>query len=300
MERLILGANPLTGVDHLSSDRARFTLRGMSDSRALDVVRAAIKGGATGFTFSPGSRVMGLLKALQESGETTKVRLYPLLPALEKYWPIFQSRGTYGLISSVLDDLSWSAKARALWKGGIAAFTSNPNAAIDLYVRLELEKIRSASPKTWTIDGVFLGETFTDTILSLRAYGLIGAFCESVEAVRGARAGLQTRNLAMLLASRTEWQVGRLPLIMAPFNPVGFQMTPDREACEMAAERAGTEFVAISVLAAGLVSLQGAADYLSKRTYISSVAVGTSSPQHAMETFETLRSVLGGPDGRAR
>jgi hypothetical protein len=292
---LILGVNPLIGVDHMSADRAREKLRAGDSTDPLEVIRAAKNAGAGGFTFSPSARVTELLKAARDAGETGPLQLYPLLPALDKYWPVFVSKGTYGLVSAILEDLSWMSKARALLKGGTTALTSDPFKALDLYVDVELSKIRAAAPKDWTVDTVFLGETFTDMLLSFRAYDLLRSFCESVESHRGIRAGVQTLNLARLLSDRDRFGLARPPVVMAPFNPLGFQMTPDRESCERAAAgAAGVEFVAISVLAAGQVSLPKALDYLSQRKgYLSSVVVGTSNPRHATESFSSLRQALG-------
>lgn len=293
--RLMLGVNPLIGVDHQSADRAREKIRQGDSIRPLEVIRSAMQAGAEGFTFTPSSRVMDLLKLARDSGEDGVFKLYPLLPALDKYWPVFVSKGTYGLISAILEDLSWVSKARTLLKGGATALAYDPLAALRLYVDVELSKIRAAAPKSWTVDTIFLGETFTDMLLSLRSYALIRSFCESVEGHGGVRAGLQTLNLFRLLSDRSELGLRRVPPIMAPFNPTGFQMTPDRETCERAAEQAtGLEFVAISVLAGGQVSLRTAMEYLTLRKgYISSVVVGTSSPEHARETFGRLVDIFG-------
>jgi hypothetical protein len=288
---LVLGVNPLIGVDHLSADRARQKLHGGDAGNPVEVVRAAIAAGAGGFTFSPSARVIDLLKMARDAGEEGPLSLYPLLPALDKYWPVFVSKGTYGLVSAILEDLSWMSKARTLLKGGATALTSDPFKALELYVDVELTKIRAAAPKSWTIDTVFLGETFTDMLLSFRAYDLLRSFCGAVESHRGVRAGLQTLNLVKLLDARAEFGLDRPPVIMAPFNPLGFQMTPDRASCERSAAGAtGVEFVAISVLAAGQVPLADAVEYLrQRRKYIASAVVGTSSPRHATESFTALR-----------
>jgi hypothetical protein len=291
---LILGVNPLIGVDHLSADRARQSNTRTNSASFLEVVHSAMEAGAQGFTFSPNEKVTRLLKESRDSGEKSSLKLYPLLPALDKYWPVFHSRGAYGLISAVLTDLSWFEKARTLVKGGAIALTSNPLSAIRTYVDIELSKIQSSAPRNWIVDTVFLGESFTDMILSLRSYDLIRVFCESVESREGVKAGLQTLNLSMLLSARKQFGLSHCPPVMAPFNPIGFQMTPDRMTCERAAE-AATEvnFVAISVLAAGQIPLSRAVDYLTqKRRYLRSVAVGTSSPNHARETFNALRRAI--------
>lgn len=292
--KLVLGVNPIVGVDHFSSDRAREKLRSNNDTRAIEVIREAISGGAKGFSFSPGSRMLGILRKLRDEGEDSEIELFPVLPALEKYWPSFVSKGTYGLISAILEDLSFTSKAVTLIRGGAAAMARDPMKAIALYTSVELAKIQNNAPKSWRIDTVFLGETFTDAILSLGALDLIQAFMKSVERSRNIRCGLQTRNLPMLLQRSSDLENGHLPTIMAPLNRLGFQMTPDRKTCEDALE-AHSQFKlsAISVLAAGQVSLQDAATYIHKwRNRLESVVIGTSNPNHAKETFSYFNNCL--------
>lgn len=291
VSRLILGVNPLVGVDHFSYERARRVKQEVDLRRSMEVIQAAIGAGASGFTFSPGSQAIDILKVARDAGETRPVKLYPVLPALEKYWPAFVARGTYGLVNAVLEDLSWRGKAKAVIRGGASALTSNPVSALRLYVDVELEKIRASSPSEWVIDTVFLGEMFTDLAVSIGALKLLAAYRDAVESHRDLRAGLQTRNFVKVVQSvKADEGFDQLPVIMAPFNPLGFQMIPDRESCEALAQRVGElEVVGISVLAAGQVSVTDAANYLKDKRYISSVAIGTSNPRHAVETFGYFR-----------
>jgi len=288
--RLMIGSNPLVGVDHFSFERARKVRLEESEEKALQVLRTAFAAGATGFTFSPGLRAINLLKGMRDSKDGSRIRLYPVLPALEKYWPAFMAKGTYGLVSSVLEDLSWAGKAKAMIRGGAAALTSNPLSSLGLYIDVELEKIKAASPEHWQIDTVFLGEMFTDMALSLGATNLLRTYRDAVERSGRFTAGLQTRNFAKLVAVlKTGGWTGRFPVVMAPFNPIGFQMTPTREKCEEAATGlVGLDVVGISVLAAGQLGLREACSYLRGKDYIKSVAIGTSDPKHAKETFEFL------------
>jgi len=53
VKELLLGDNPFIGVSHLAQERARQELREATLENKVKVVKAAIEGGATGFTFSP-------------------------------------------------------------------------------------------------------------------------------------------------------------------------------------------------------------------------------------------------------
>lgn len=294
MERLVLGANPLVGVNHFSADRARELASRLTNENAMQVVQSAIKGGASGFTFSPGFQSLEILKQLRSAGEGSRVKLYPVLPALEKYWPAFLAGGTVGLIDAVFEDLSWRGKAKALFRGSAVTITSSPETALRLYIDVEFEKIRNNSPNNWQVDVAFLGETLTDLAISLGAYDMLQSFCHAVESHRGVRAGFQTINFAKLVTGlSSSGKFDTLPPIMAPFNPLGFQMTPDRATCEgIAASIPGIEVIGISILAAGQLPLDRAIAYIKDKKYLVSVAVGTSNPDHARETFTKLNSVL--------
>ena len=82
-------------------------------------------------------------------------------------------------------------------------------------------------------------------------------------------------------------------VVATPFNRVGFQMNPSREECERTlASLNGSAVIAMSILAAGYVGLQEAADYIRTLPEISGVVVGVSNEQQACQTFRTLKRML--------
>ena len=75
-------------------------------------------------------------------------------------------------------------------------------------------------------------------------------------------------------------------MFAAPFNPLGFQMCPSREACEATLQDlAGSTVIGFSVLAAGYLGLDEAVRYVAGLRGLAGVAVGASTIEHACQTF---------------
>jgi hypothetical protein len=294
LDRLILGVNPFVGVDHYLAERARQRRVELDAQRIQRVLLTSLESGASGLTFSWGPEVAELLAGLRGVELPSELGLYPLVPSLGEYWPAFMSGGSSALISAVLENLSLRSKARALLQGGLTWLTLDPVRAIRAFLPVEIEKLEAAAPSTSRVRAVFLNETFTDLAMALKLDELMRTYAEVVEEELGFAPGFQTRNFARLV----EFMEGaRLPLekytFMAPFNPIGFQMTLGREASEAALARlANPNVIAISVLAGGQVPLADALGYLRNLRRIRSVAVGVSSEHHARETFAQLGTVM--------
>lgn len=82
-------------------------------------------------------------------------------------------------------------------------------------------------------------------------------------------------------------------VIMAPFNQVGFQMSPSREPAEdCAAYLESGKIIAMSILSGGYLPLEKALAYLKRLRNLSGAAVGVSSVKHAEDTFTQLNSLV--------
>jgi hypothetical protein len=296
IDPLIVGVNPFVGVDHYLSERARQRRVELDARRIQRVLRKAFESGASGLTFSWGPEVAQMLSGLNGAAGPTELGLYPLVPSLGEYWPAFMSGGASGLISALLENLSVRSKARALWQGGLTWLTLDPERAVRAFVPIELEKLGAAIPATSKIRAVFLNETFTDLALAFRLDELMRTYAEVIEADLGFVPGFQTRNFPRLVEFM---KASKMPVdrytFMAPFNPIGFQMTLGRRASEEAlAGLTNPSVIAISILAGGQVSLADSLKYLRSVPQIRSVAVGVSSEPHAEETFTHLRTLVAG------
>ena len=80
--------------------------------------------------------------------------------------------------------------------------------------------------------------------------------------------------------------------IAASFNKIGFQMNPSKIECENALHDCqGAQIIAFSILAAGSLKLDDAANYLHTLENLNGVAVGVSKESHARETFKLLKKL---------
>jgi hypothetical protein len=291
LEPAVLGVNPLVGVDHYLTERVRDRALALDENRILRVMRTSFEMGARAVTFTPSPQLTGILTRMaEESPPREQIGIYPLLPNLGEYWPAYMSGGAPGFLRAILKDLSFSGKAKAVLRGGATWLTQDPIRAMRVYVGVEIEKLQRGLPSWAPIRSVLLSETFTDAILSFGLVDVLRAFGEICTEDLGIVPGLQTRNFARLVSFLdTEGLPIRDWLLMAPFNPIGFQMTPSRLDCERTLTRYGAlNVMAISVMAGGQISVESALSYLRKLGVIRSAAVGVSTESHARETFPLL------------
>jgi hypothetical protein len=110
----------------------------------------------------------------------------------------------------------------------------------------------------------------------------------------GIRPGFDTLNFPFLVKKFQEWGLDLSQVTIAtPFNAVGFQMNPSKKECEEALSSAtDVEVFGYSILAAGYLTLQQAAQYLIMLPNLAGVIVGISQETHARETFTVLRATL--------
>ena len=80
------------------------------------------------------------------------------------------------------------------------------------------------------------------------------------------------------------------PLLMAPFNEIGFQMNPSKEEAEKTLKLIPSRTIAMSTLAAGYIHPKNAYKYLSSLSKIKSVVVGASTENHIKETVDFIKA----------
>jgi len=102
-------------------------------------------------------------------------------------------------------------------------------------------------------------------------------------------------NFAYLVNKFREWDIDLSKIIIAaPFNKIGFQMSPSRIECEKALQVPECDVIAISILAAGYLELPEAVEYIGGLSNIKGVVVGVLKERHACETFRFLQKKLKG------
>ncbi len=291
---LLIGDNPFHGVSHFSQARARLRQAGITTpSRAVGVVAAAVESGANGFLFSVNETTLAILHTLRETRQMPE-RLYAIVPYSYGY---VRSAIALGGIPGLARKVGWEIIGARNWSAMFAAasgaITGNPEALLRAYLTYEVGRLRVAAGARTTVASVLLHEVVTDMALALNMDWLFRAFVRSLHAV-GVVPGFDTRNLPTLVQRLRTWGIEMDGLVFAaPFNAVGFQMSPSREACEQVlASLPGATVIAFSVLAGGYLSLPEAVEYAAGRARLDGVAIGVSSMEQARSTFALFRDAL--------
>lgn len=291
---LLIGDNPFHGVSHLSQARARSRQAGITlPARAAGIVAASVESGADGFLFSVNETTLAILRTLRGTRQLPP-RLYAIVPySYGHVRSAIALGGIAGLARKVGWDILCAGNWRVLLDAARGTVTGNPQALLRAYVTYELNRLRGAVGALTPVACVLLHEVVTDMALALNMDWLFRGFVRSLRAL-GVVPGFDTRNLPALLPRFQAWGIDTDGLVFAaPFNLVGFQMSPSREVCEQVlAGLPGATVIAFSVLAAGHLSLQEAAAYVTDTPRLDGVAIGVSSVMQAQITFTLFRDVL--------
>lgn len=284
IDRILLGDNPLMGVDHLSQERAR--LRGIATAKNIaELLEFAYNVNVKGFVVSTHPQLKGIIEyLLKYTALKEKITFYPILPYAYGYVRQMTEKGIVATITDALAPASIYEKARIMFSGGLSLIKKDINGLLKTFIDVELLPLNEVNIKC-----VFLHDVLTDLALSLNLKDIFELFIEHINDKYKVRAGFVTKNFARLIRQLNEWGIEN-QVIMAPFNKIGFQMNPSREECEKELRNCKHDVIAMSTLAAGYLKPEEAYNYLFRLPNIKSVVVGVSNIRHAEETFKLLNS----------
>jgi hypothetical protein len=296
--KFLVGDNPFHGISHLSQERARerVDLKNPSDvEQAAKLVKLSMQTGADGFMFSVSGTTLSILKSLREDEERVEPSIYAIVPYAYEYVRLAaQIGGVSALARRITKQVITSANLKAAAFGLYGLVNDfDFSSFLKAYVLHEFSRIKSAAGRNAHIKSILLHEIVTEMALALNMDWLFRSYIKFMSGL-GIKPGFETRNFAYLVSKFREWDIdfGKVA-IATPFNKVGFQMNPSKEACEESLQIAvGSEIIAMSVLAAGYLRPPEAIDYLRDLPNISGVVIGVSKEHHAQETFKLLRRTL--------
>lgn len=151
----------------------------------------------------------------------------------------------------------------------------------------EIELVSSVRPRIILLHGML-----TDMACAIKHRSVVELFIEKVRCA-GAIPGLATHNLGVIWRNLAEMEIS-VPIIMAPFNPLGFMMNPSVDAClQVAADRGSTAIIAKKILAGGVIEPEEGLRYVFDSVGVESAAIGVASIEEAERTFSAARNVLG-------
>lgn len=295
-EKLFLvGDNPFHNISHLSQERARARTEDPGDPKyAANLIEIAVENGANGFTFSVSENTLSILKELDKKGAIEGLRLYPLVPYAFEYVRLAtQLGGIPALARKFGMEMVKSKNLGAISLGLKGVLTADAASIMKTYLAYEISRIKSSVNTKVHIDSMLLHQLITDMSLALDLDWVFKAYVDFMLRKK-ITPGFNTGNFAFLVDKFTKWNIDlRKVLILAPFNKVGFQVTPSVEECEKALSAIPEPaVVAMSILAAGYVLPEEAAKYIAGLPNIRGIAVGVSKEKHAKETFRLFRNAL--------
>jgi len=291
---LLVGDNPFHNISHLSQERTRLKEKNaITPEKAADLISIAIKNGADGFMFSVSETTLSILKKLKEKGQTDELSLHAIVPYAYEYVKLAtQVGGISGLARKVGARILVSGSLKGIATGAIGILRMEPFTILKTYLTYEVSRIRSAAGKTMHLECVFLHEVITDLALALNMEWLFKSHI-AVSQKLGTSPGFNTCNFPYLMSKLREWNLDSCDIsVAAPFNKIGFQMSPSKNECEKTLQSLDKRIlVAISIMAAGYLKPREALEYVRALPNVKGIAIGVSSETQAQETFKTAQQI---------
>ena len=287
---LLVGDNPFQGVSHLSQERAMARGNEVSNPEyAAELVRISLENGADGFMLSVSEMTLSILRKLPEKRDSLK--LYAIVPAAYEFVRLASQLGTLGLIGHLAREIVISRNLKAVINGIKGVIRQDSEALLRAYLLYEISRVKRAGGKA-NLYSLMLHEIVTDMALALNFDWLFRSYVDFLLKLK-IKPGFETRNFAYLTGKFKEWGLELSKIaIAAPFNKIGFQMSPSREGCEEALTGISeTEVIAINVLASGYLKPSEAIEYIRRLLQVKGIAIGVSKEKHAYD-FKLFREAL--------
>jgi hypothetical protein len=293
VKEILLGDNPFLGVSHLAQEKARIERNEVSRVEAkAEIVKAALEGGVTGFTFSTHSSNLELLKYMgrQHPEVLGKLNYYILIPYAHSYIRKANVIGTIGLAKAIIRDIVLKHPVDSI----TSAVTLNFSKVASLFIGMEANLYLKVLPRE-RVKAILFHEVLTELIVAYSLVELLEELKGYVERKLKVGFGLETRNIGQLRRFLEENGI-RVDYIMTPMNPLGYQMAPSKEEAEEAIQELGdrgVKIITVNILASGAVSLEETCRYLEGyRDRVYAVAYGTTKPYRAKENAIILKKNL--------
>ncbi len=289
---LLVGDNPFHGISHLDQERAKARGANVTDSKhAASLVSLGLENGAGGFMFSVSETTLGVLRSMRES--PCLPSLYPIVPYAYEYVRYAVEAGMSGLGLRFAKQMIRSFNFKAIFYSLRGFAQSDIDQLIRSLLLYELSRVKQASGKKFPIKSLMLHEVITDMALALDLDRLFTSYVDFLSGMK-ILPGFETRNFPYLVKKFRQWNIDLENVaIAAPFNKVGFQMSPSKQVCEETlASLSSPSVIAMSILASGYIKVNDALDYVMKLPNLRGVVIGVSNETQAKNTFSTARDLF--------
>lgn len=287
LEKIILGHNPLFGVDHLSQEQGNIKeLKFEDKSLIMDILMHASNLGVNAMMMSTHPRSEILIDIIKNEPELSNFKIYPLLPYIRKYVTKSNEKGMLNVLLDILKQANLSQKFSLMLGGAKGVLGRDVNKIIKLLVDVEYLPFKGLN-----IGAIFIHDALTDLALGLGAESLLEVFREHIENKYSVPAGFITKNVKNF-REKVEKRGWKDYLVMASINKSGFFVNPSLKEAIDAIERPGMHFIAMSTLSGGAIKPDEAYEFLGKIPNIKSVVVGMSKKEHINQTVQAINKYI--------
>jgi len=288
LDKILLGHNPLFGVDHLSQERGNAKEQKFGSINALtDILRYAHSKGVKAMMMSTHPRAQLVLDILENDPVLKDdFTVYPLLPYVVKYVRQSNEKGMFNVLKDLLYRAGTGNSLSMMMTGLSSLVGGNLYKTIKILIDIEMLPF-----KNHKLGAIFMHDILVDLALGLGCDEAFDVFREHIEKKYKVPAGLITKNVPMLVDSLEDrgWDDY---LVMAAFNKTGFYCNPSLEATERKIKNPGMNFIPMSTLAAGAIPPEDAYEYIGKFPEIKSVVVGMSKKNHIDQTVDVINKYI--------
>ena len=287
IEKIVLGHNPLFGVDHLSQDKGnQKELRFEDKNLIADILSYAQELGVNAMMMSTHPRAETVVNIIKSNTDLSKIKVYPLLPYIAKYVRQANEKGLTNVLLDILSKANWFQRASIMLNGAQGFLGKDADKIIRLLVDIEFLTFKDLN-----IGAIFIHDSLTDMALGLGAEPLLETYKDHVESKYKVPAGFITKNVVNF-REKVERRGWKDYLVMASINKTGFFVNPSLNAAINAIEKPGMNFIGMSTLSGGAIRPEEAYNFLGRIKNLHSVVVGMSQKVHIKETVDAINRYI--------
>ncbi len=288
LDKILLGHNPLFGVDHLSQERGNAKQQKFENRSALvEVLRYAHSKGVKAMMMSTHPRSKVILDIVAKDPVLKDdFTIYPLLPYIVKYVRQANEKGMFNVLTDLLSQAGTGKSLSMMLTGMTGLVGGNLYKMIKILIDIEMLPFKGHK-----IGAVFMHDALVDLALGLGCDEAFDVFREHIEKEYDVPGGLISKNVP-LLREHLDNRGWDDYLIMAAFNKTGFYLNPSLEKTIEAVQKPGMNFIPMSTLAAGAIPPEEAFEFIGQYPQIKSVVVGMSKTSHIDQTVDLINKYI--------
>ena len=284
---IILGHNQFFGINHGSARLGLDKARLFQDPRHVEnFLESALDLGIVDLMLSTHPNSIFICQNIRQNKRlASALKIHVLLPYMAKYIRKVNESGPLNMVLDILKENNVSNNLSF----AVNLFSSLLNKDLK-YVLESLMTIELNIFKGLSIESVFLHNSLSDLVASLNLLEAQMIFNDFIKNKIKSKPGNCTLNTFLQI----NWlkNIGiESPLIMAPFNPIGHQMSPNRIINETALRDSSAQVIAMSIFASGNVPPKEAFKYI-KDLGIKSMIIGTSNIDHLKNNVEIYKELF--------